>query len=267
MRAAALLMGAAAVSLSLPERTSPAALMRMVPSGLRMSWPRMPMNSSADVPVCLVYRPTDSAMAWSMASLKRVRSVRSSGPVPPPWRAQIFSTLARSARYSVIIASTAKPATMRKSACVSACVSAGVGSDPRGPRPLPLASCCAGDCGWARSAAIVLRISAAWSRSATASSGWPPWLTVAANSSQASRISPAWVTMNSDRRGRAWRARKAEKGKSCTGHLGKRCACGLTGAGPSAGAQRKPNQWVGESRRSRAALHGAAGPSSGSPRT
>jgi len=54
MRAAALLIGAAAVAVSLPERTRPAALTRMVPSGLRMSWPRMPMNSSADVPVCRV---------------------------------------------------------------------------------------------------------------------------------------------------------------------------------------------------------------------
>ena len=124
-------------------RTSTSALIRMVPRGLRMSCPRMPMNSSVDVLVCrgVAAHRLGDGLVDRFVEAREVRQVLRAA-CRRPAVAQIFSTLARRARYSVIIASTAKPASHAE---VRVRFRRGSAARPRGPRPLPLSSCsCAG---------------------------------------------------------------------------------------------------------------------------
>ena len=54
IRTALFTIGAAALALIFPDRIRTSAAIMIVPSGLRISWPRIPRNRSVDFLVCRV---------------------------------------------------------------------------------------------------------------------------------------------------------------------------------------------------------------------
>jgi outer membrane receptor for ferrienterochelin and colicins len=177
-------------SSSSPVSSMNAADVWIAPSGVRRSCPRMARKVSFACSTSWLKRSTDSASAWSMASLKRVRSSMSDASSAPSARVQRRITLARRARYSATICATVNPLWARPVPCSSAAVRAS-GSSARA-RPFDFSAWANRPWGVARSAAITVSIASAWSRSAATSIGPLAGAQVRANASHSARIGSGW---------------------------------------------------------------------------
>lgn len=131
------------------------AVATIVLSGLRMSCPSMPRSRFLACSTWAWKCPTDSAIAWSMASLNRTMS---SSPASPSGPAPIHrrSTLARSARYSATSWLMSNPPRARSTACVWAAVSGA--PSITGARPFDFSDCSSAVWGVARSFATASRM-------------------------------------------------------------------------------------------------------------
>lgn len=123
-------------------------------SGPRRSCPSAPRKTLRHDSTVRENSSSDSATAWSMASLKRIMS--SMEPVASAWSAaHRRSTEARRARYSAIIWFTPKPSSARLRPWLLAADSGLVAC---AVRPCALSRCSAALCGVRRSATMSRRI-------------------------------------------------------------------------------------------------------------
>lgn len=162
-----------------------------------MSWPSIPRSRLRERSICARKWPTDSALAWSIASLKRMMS---SAPARPARQASIHRrrALARSARYSATSWLMSKPPRALSAACVWAAVSAPPAS--LGARPLDFSDCSSRVWTVPRSLAIASRIGCAWSRNASAVMSRAAGSNVPANASHSATMPSMSSRMNSAKR-------------------------------------------------------------------
>lgn len=85
----------------------------IAPSGLRRSWPSTARNCCRVSSISFEYRTNDSAIASSIASSNRISSSSSVAPASFTCAVHKWMTLARSARNSATICTTAKPLSAR----------------------------------------------------------------------------------------------------------------------------------------------------------
>lgn len=173
------------------------AVIWMACSGLRRSWLSMPSSRLRARVTCTVNDAMDSASAWSIASLNRMRSSMPGGSGRHA-SIQPFSTLARSARYSEASWSMLKPLSARRIACVWAAVLEAPLT--AGARPIDFAVCSSGLWAVARSATIACRISGPWSRSEREDMCSAAGKRVVANASHRCRMASMSRRMKSPRR-------------------------------------------------------------------